>query len=199
MIVTAPKKSGIASTYPLIIAAGEVDLSQEWGEALQKHMLDGGTLVVCAGQFAGPGTAALQLPTTQPSAEASELLWKAGREQTVSSNTFRFESPDPAYGQVLAASPDGKPIAVAYERGKGKLVYVGVPLGLGIDRRPVPLLALLMQEFSDRVVPLQVTGDVEWTLSRLEDGGWLIGLLNNRGVNKPQHGVNPTDYSQCRR
>ena len=44
---------------------------------------------------------------------------------------------------------------------------------------------------------VKVGGDVEWTLNRLDDGGWVVGLLNNRGINKPQHGVNPTDHREA--
>ena len=73
------------------------------------------------------------------------------------------------------------------------LWFLGVPLGLGTDGRPIPLLGLIMKELADAVTPIRVRGDVEWTLNRLADGGWLVGLLNNRGVLKPQHGVNPTD------
>jgi hypothetical protein len=43
------------------------------------------------------------------------------------------------------------------------------------------------------LVPVKVTGDVEWLVNRLDDGGWLITLLNNRGIMKPQHGILPTD------
>ena len=73
---------------------------------------------------------------------------------------------------------------------------MAVPFGLGLDDRPVPLLAHVMRQVTEGLVPIKATGDVEWTLSRLDDGGWLVGLLNNRGVNKPQHGVNPTDHRE---
>jgi len=77
------------------------------------------------------------------------------------------------------------------------LITIGVPLGLGIDQRPVPALGLLLRHLAQGLLPVKVTGDVEWTLNRLDDGGWLVALLNNRGVIKPQHGVLPTDYRQA--
>jgi hypothetical protein len=83
------------------------------------------------------------------------------------------------------------------KEGKGEMTLVGAPLGLGIDGRPVPLLGLLMKELADSFTPIRVRGDVEWTLNRLDDGSWLIGIFNNRGVLKPQHGVNPTDAREA--
>lgn len=47
------------------------------------------------------------------------------------------------------------------------------------------------------LVPVRVQGDVEWTVGQLPGGGWLIGLFNNRGITKPQHGVLPTDHGQA--
>jgi len=34
-------------------------------------------------------------------------------------------------------------------------------------------------------------------LNRLDDGGWLAMVMNNRGVIKPAHGVLPTDQSEA--
>jgi hypothetical protein len=65
------------------------------------------------------------------------------------------------------------------------------------DERPIPVLALLMKRLTENLVPIQVHGDVEWILNRLDDGGWLVALFNNRGVIKPQHGVLPTDERQA--
>src|SRR5262249_32604617 len=43
----------------------------------------------------------------------------------------------------------------------------------------------------------EVKGEVEWLLNRT-DKGWLVALFNPAGANKPQHGVQPTDYAQKR-
>ena len=198
VIVTAPNKSKIAATYPVLIAAGEVNLSEEWGRVLDGYMHQGGALVVSADQFTGPGVAALALPEMAAEAEASAFNWSANNQVPYASNIFRYRSPAVADGQILATTPDGKPLTVSYTRGKGKLIFTGVPMGLGIDRRPVPILSLLMQQLTEKLMPVRVSGDVEWTLNHLDDGGWVVGLLNNSGINKPQHGVNPTDLSQAR-
>ena len=195
VIVTAPKHSAIAASYPVLIAAGGVTVSQEWGAALKSYVESGGTLVVCDGQFTGPGVAALELPAPGAEAQAASLEWKVA-EQTVASNVFRYRPLPERAGHVLATA-DGKPIAVAIDRGRGRLIFVAVHMGLGIDQRPVPLLPLLMRHLTPGLLPIRVSGDIEWAVNRLDNGGWLVTLLNNRGVMKPQHGVLPTDYRQA--
>ncbi len=194
VIVTAPRKTEIAATYPLLVAAGEVNVSEEWGKSLEADIESGATLVICAGQLSGPGVAELALPEMGPEAEASSFIWNESGK-SFDSNVFRYRPPTPGKFQILATTAEGRPIVVSIARGKGRLIFVGVPLGLGVDRRPVPMLALLMGQLADPLVPLRVAGDVEWTLNRL-DSGWVVALVNNRGINKPQHGVNPTDLRE---
>ena len=90
------------------------------------------------------------------------------------------------------------PLVTVSKRGKGQIVLVSVPLGLGIDQRPVPALGLLMQRLVEGLAPVKVSGEVEWTLNKLEDGGWAVMLFNNRGVIKPQHGILPTEHGEVR-
>ena len=196
VIVTAPNHTQIARTYPVLIADGEVPLSQEWGRALRDYIESGGTLVVCANQFSGPGAAELKLPDVGALIEASSFQWKLAGNQVLS-NVFRFHPSAADGAQVLAETADGKPIATLSRRGKGQLVYVGIPLGLGIDQRPVPILSLLMRHLAQDLMPARVQGDVEWAVNRLDDGGLLLAILNNRGVPKPQHGILPTDHREA--
>jgi hypothetical protein len=193
VIVNAPGRMGILDTYPVVIVAGEVELTSEWGKALQVYVRNGGTLLVCADQFSGPGIKELPLPTFGESSEASSFTcpWNVP-EPSVKSNTFRYLGVSVEKGQELATAPDGKPLAVTTQLGKGKIISVAVPLGLGIDEQPIPLLGLLLQRLVAGQIPIHVSGDVEWVVNRLDDGGWLIALLNNMGVLKPAHGILPT-------
>jgi hypothetical protein len=195
VIVNAPKHTIIAKTYRVIIAAGEIGLTEEWGRAVRDNVEAGATLVVTADQLSGPGIKSLGLPEIGRANEASTMLWGPSRIR-VPSNVFAcFPIKTTSGDEVLAASPDGEAIAVSRKLGKGHIIFISVPLGLGIDERPVPLLSLIMMRVTEGLLPVIVDGDVEWTVSQLDDGGFLVGILNNRGINKPQHGILPTDHA----
>jgi hypothetical protein len=195
VIVNTPDKEKILFVYPVTFAAGEVPLEEKWGNALNQYMQAGGTLVVSADQFSGPGAEKLPLPKLGKTKEAAGFRWVPGKLD-YSAQLFRYYQTSDADVEVLAKTSQGDALVTARKVGRGKLVFVSVPLGLGMDERPVPVLALLMKRLTEGLVPLRVQGDVEWTLDKLEDGGWLVALFNNRGVIKPQHGVLPTDERQ---
>lgn len=196
VIVTAPRHTGIAFTYPVLIAAGEIALTPEWGGALRDYVRRGGTLVISADQLSGSGVADLNLPPFGAEGEADSFTWKLTGE-TVPSNAFRYRALRSGHDRVLATAPDGTPIATLHSEGRGQVIQIGVPLGLGIDNRPTPLLGLLLRHLTEGLVPIKVTGDVEWVVNRLDGGGWLVALLNNRGVLKPTHGILPTDQREA--
>ena len=195
VIVTAPGKTSIAKDYPVLIAAGHIVLTAEWGDALRAYIENGGTLVLSAGTFSGPGAAVLGLKSGEKG-ETSSFIWKDGN-LAVPSNTFRYSALEAGANKVLAATPEGAPICLESKLGKGRVVVIGANLGIGINEEPTPLLALVMKHVTDGVLPIRVDGDVEWALNKLENGRWLVTILNNRGINKPQHGVLPTDYTQA--
>ena len=51
----------------------------------------------------------------------------------------------------------------------------------------------LAHVFAD-AVPVKVTGDVEYLINRTANG-WIVTLLNNNGVFKPQQGMAQVDRS----
>src|SRR5581483_6358454 len=71
------------------------------------------------------------------------------------------------------------------------------PRGLGIDGAATPLVALVLGNVRKGVLPVEVTGNVEWLLNRTANG-WLVTLLNPAGNHRLQHGVGPTDYAKQR-
>jgi hypothetical protein len=192
VIVTAKDRTAILNTYPVVILAGEVTLSQEWGRALVRYVEGGGTLVVCEDQLSGPGFDAMQLPQMSGTKETEAFAWN-GKE--VQSNVFHYRPIISEGAQVLAKVGDDSVITVS-KRGMGQIVLISVPLGLGIDQQPVPVLGLLMQRLVEGLEPVKVSGEMEWALNKLDDGGWAVTLFNNRGVIKPQHGILPTEHAE---
>jgi hypothetical protein len=197
-------------TYPVVIAAGEIELTAAEGQRLAQYVERGGTLLVADGHLTGPGVGELKLPATGDVAEADSYRWRPGEEAfgpvrldaapptgTHVSPRFRFRPiPEPA-GRPLATTPEGSVFCMAIDRGEGRLIYLSVSYGLSITRRPTPVLALLLGHLTRGLLPAEVDGDVEWLLNRTADG-WLVTLLNPAGQVKPQQGITPTDYRQNR-
>ena len=191
-------------TYPVVVAAGDIELTEAEGKRLARYVNDGGTLVVADAHLTGPGLAALALPATGPPAEAASYRWLD--DKTVHpSQRFRFRPILPRNlrratrwtHRPLATTPDGQVFCVGASRGKGRLIYLSVPRGLGIDRRAVPAVPRLLAHLTRGLMPIEVEGDVEWLVNRAE-GAWLVTLLNPAGQSKPQQGILPTDFRENR-
>jgi hypothetical protein len=113
------------------------------------------------------------------------------------SQLYRFKE-IPVTGQgvrSLATTPDGKCFCASIDRGAGRLIYLSIPRGLGVDKAIHPTLPHLLAHLSRGLMPVEVTGQVEWLVNRTKTG-WAVTLLNPAGQDKPQQGITPTDYRQ---
>lgn len=194
VLVTAsdPRRAAVLDSYPVVVLGGDHELSADWGRALAGYVQRGGTVLVTGNQLSGPGVAALELPAAGAAKEGAGFTW-ALDGKTYDSQAFSYQPI--TGGQALATTKDGGVFAASFARGKGKLVYLSVPRGLGLNGRAVPALSLLLLNLRAGQVPVEVRGDVEWSLNRTERG-WIVTLLNPNGSNKPQHGWVVTDYKQ---
>jgi len=188
------KRWSTIETYPVVIVAGDIELSELEGKRLNQYIQDGGTLLIAAGQLQGAGVGALQLPALGKEEEASGYRW-LGNEANQPSQRYRFKPI--TGGRALAATADGKVFCAAFEQGKGRLIFLSVPYGLGIDQTAVPVVARLLAHLTRGLMPVEVTGDVEWSVNKTETG-WLVTLLNPAGETKPQQGIVPTDFTESR-
>jgi hypothetical protein len=184
-------------TYPVVIVAGDIELTAAEGQRLAQYVAAGGTLVVAGEHLTGPGVAALQLPAVGGPSDTAGYRWLDGGE-LLPSQMYRFaEIPaKSAAGEAvrsLATTPDGKCFCGAIDRGNGRLIYLSVPRGLGIDKAIHPVFPRLLAHLSRGQMPLEVAGRVEWLVNRTKTG-WCVTLMNPAGQDKPQHGITPTDY-----
>ena len=189
------KKWTTLSTYPVVIATGEIELTQEEGKRLARYVEEGGTLLVADEHLTGPGLVELKLPKLGAAQESRDFNWLPTKKVQLSQQ-FRFRPIEE--GTPLATTgKEAKVCCASLERGKGKLIVMSIPRGMGIDRTAHPLLPLLIASLRENLLPIHVEGDVEWTLNRTETG-WLVGLFNPAGAIKPQQGIFPTDYRENR-
>ncbi|MAE60329.1 MAG: hypothetical protein CMJ49_03120 [Planctomycetaceae bacterium] len=184
-------------TYPVVVAAGEIELTAAEGQRLAAYVEQGGTLVVADAHLTGPGVAALNLPTVaQRFDEVDQYGWL--RDPTMhDSPRFAYRRIETEGGRVLGWAPDGGAFCAAFDRGEGRLIYLSVPHGMTIGRQAHPVVARLLAHLSRGLMPVEVAGDVQWMVNEIE-GGWMVTLLNPAGQSKPQQGMLPTDYTENR-
>ena len=76
---------------------------------------------------------------------------------------------------IFWQKPTEKTLAVAARPRPGRLIFIAVPMGLGIKRTAYPRLAAEYCVISaPGLLPIRVNRDVEWAINRLGDGGWLV-------------------------
>jgi hypothetical protein len=191
------KKWRTIDTYPLVVAAGEIELTVAEGRRLNDYVQQGGTLVVADAHLTGPGAALLNLPTSGPVSEANTYHWLADKTEHPSPR-FRYRPiPLGKEGRALATTPTGETFCAAFDRGQGRLIYLSVPHGLAVGKQAVPVVARLMAHLSRGLMPIEVRGDVERLVNR-NQSGWVVTLMNPAGQAKPQQGITPTDYRENR-
>src|SRR5947207_14722196 len=90
--------------------------------------------------------------------------------------------------------PSGDPIVTINKVGKGSVVFAALPDLLGEDERITPFAAHMLAHVFAEATPVAVAGDVEYLINRTERG-WVVTLINNNGVFKPQQGMAQVDRS----
>ncbi|MSU43655.1 MAG: hypothetical protein EXS22_06415 [Pedosphaera sp.] len=194
VLVTSPTKLDAVDDYPVVVLNGEVALTEAWGKKLAAYLERGGTVMLCDNHVSGPGAAHLKLPVLGAPAEDASFQWLPVTN-TVASQRFRYRPIQG--GRPLAKATNGDTLAATFEYGKGRLVFISIPNGLGVDSAAVPLVPLALAQARAGLMPVEVDGEVEWMLNRTGKG-WVVTLFNPAGSAKPQHGVVPTDHSQKR-
>lgn len=191
--------------YPVVILAGDVELTDAEGQRLAQYIDHGGTLFVADSHLTGPGVTRLGLPETGDQQETEGYRW-LDQQASFPSQRYRYrplafvnstDSSAVEPWQALATTAEGHVICGYVDRGQGRLIYFSVPRGLGIDRSLHPVVAHLLAHLTRGLMPIEVEGDVNWLVNRGTDK-WIVTLLNPYGQDKPQQGITPTDYRQNR-
>jgi len=112
-------------------------------------------------------------------------------------------------GRLRGAAPlledaAGNVLACLNAYGKGRVLVTTVDYLIPKEEissaagRRFPLVEFLMDRIVRDVLPLEVKGDVEYGLNKLGDG-WLLYLINNRGVTKYANAAQRLDPAQTAR
>ncbi len=190
------KIQNLLPAYRAVVAGGRIDFSAEWIKRLDDYVRNGGTLVINAAQikkvpeqFSG-----VRLLNSAGEAHNARCLAPNEEAQDLKGQIFRYEKIELKGATAFMTTLSGEPIVTVNKVGKGSVVFAGVPDLLGEDERVTPFAAHMLAHVFADAVPVKVNGDVEYLINRTANG-WVVTMLNNNGVFKPQQGMAQVDRS----
>jgi hypothetical protein len=185
-----PPSSDVIESYRALVVGGRVEWTPAWGERLKNYVRKGGTVVLNAAQVKGLPADLLGVRLLGATAEADDAHCLAPDEPPadLAGQVYRYERVEPRGAEVLMKTPSGDPVVTVNRVGSGRVVFCAVPDLLGLDERLAPAAAHMLTHLLADATPVGVHGDVEYLVNRNERG-WVVTLINNRGVYKPQQGM----------
>jgi hypothetical protein len=194
VLVDRPANAKALSNYPIVWAAGDVQLTGPMLAAAEDYVRKGGTLVINI-------AAAKDLPEKLLGLRAKGKLmrserWSTGGEASRPAPPFEVAQVDLAGAKVLAWADPEVPLITRHAVGAGAVIVTLVPHLIGLDERAHPSLPYLMNGLTDGLLPVQVRladgrrplGEVQYSVNRTKDG-YLVALYNHRGIDKTQTGI----------
>lgn len=190
------KVQTLLPSYRAVVVGGRIDWSNEWIARLNDYVRNGGTVVLNAAQikklpeqFLG-----VRLLNDTGLSHNAVCLLPDNEAESLKGQIFPYERVELKGATAIMKVPSGDPIVTVNKIGKGSVVFVATPDLLGKDERMTPFAAHLLAHVFADAVPVKVVGDVEYLINRTENG-WLVTMLNNNGVFKPQQGMAQVDRS----
>jgi len=190
------KTQTLLPAYRAVVVGGRIEWSNEWVQRLTEYVRNGGTVVLNAAQIKKLPEQFLGVRLINDTGEAHNASCLAPGEDTqdLKGQIFRYEKVELKGATPLINVPSGEPLVTVNKVGKGSVVFAAVQDLLGEDERITPFAAHMLAHVFADAVPLKVTGDVEYLINRTTNG-WIVTLLNNNGVLKPQQGMAQVDRS----
>lgn len=195
VITASDKRADAIDDYRAVVVGGHLEWNQAWGAKLMDYVRRGGVLVVNAAQVKGLPAELTGVRLSGQTSEADDARCLIGAEESalnLRGQLFRYARIEKGSAKVLMETLAGDPLVTVNAIGRGRVIFVALPDMLGVDERLTPFAAHLLTHLFAEATPVQVRGDVEYLINRTE-GGWVITLINNQGVLKPQQGMAQVD------
>lgn len=197
VLVASETHQAAIDNYRALVVGGRIEWSRDWVEKLSHYVRGGGVVVLNAAQAKGLPAELLGVRLKGATGEADDARCLSTSEAAANlhSQVFRYERIEKRSGtQVLIETPEGEPLVTVNPFGRGRVIFCALPDLLGEDERLTPFAAHLLVHLFSTATPVRVSGEVEYLLNRTSRG-WIITLINNRGVLKPQQGLAQVDRS----
>lgn len=198
VLVDRPAKAKAIMNYPVVWAAGDVDLGGAWRPVLDDYLKKGGTLVVNAAVCKDWPVELTGLAIGRKKKKAEE--WRPDGGESLPATPFELVETTLKGAKVLAWADAKDPLITRHGVGAGAVIVTLMPHSMGLDERAHPALPFLMNGLTDGLLPIEIRmadgkrpqGEIMYQMNRTKDG-WLVSLVNNRGIDKTQTGVARVD------
>jgi hypothetical protein len=196
MVASETRKDAI-DAYRALVVGGRIEWSRAWAARLEDYARKGGVVVVNSAQVKGLSEELLGVHLLEGTAEADDARCLLPNESNTDlhGQMFRYEHIEPRKdAQVVMQTPAGDPLITMNKVGRGLVIFCALPDLLGEDERLTPFAAHLLAHLFADATPVKVSGEVEYLINR-NQRGWVVTLINNKGVLKPQQGLAQVDRS----
>jgi hypothetical protein len=202
VLVDRPTQAKAILDYPVVWAAGDVDLPAI-KPVLEEYLRRGGTLVVNEAAARGLPAGWLGLKFTGKTTVAEE--WSLDQEKPRATTPYEVAGVEliAANVQVMAWAAPRVPLVTRQNVGAGTVIVTLVPHLIGQDERAHPCVPLVMNAVTAGILPVEVrradgqrpAGEVMYQVNRTKDG-FLVTLVNTLGIDKTQNGLARVDRQQ---
>jgi hypothetical protein len=197
VLVASDAHQDAVDAYRALVVGGRVEWSKAWARKLEDYVRRGGLLVINAAQTKGLSEELMGVRVTGEKAEADDARCLSANETgtDLRGQMFRYERVKATEGtQVLIETKTHDPLVTIKKHGRGKVLFVSLPDLLGEDERLTPFAAHLFAHLAADATPVHVRGEAQYLVNRTKRG-WVVTLINNKGILKPQQGLATVDRS----
>ncbi len=206
ILVDRPNRLDALKNYPIVIAAGDADLTGATGKAVLDHVKNGATLVVNASTLRRDANGKVKMDDyglTLLGSRATFTAWSPDGKESLEATPFEVENVELHGAKPIIWADAQTPIAVRQKVGKGAIIVTLVPHMIGMDERAHPALPYLMRTLTSGLMPVEVLtpdgdpsdGRVMFSINRTKSG-YLVSLYNNEGIDKTQNGIARVDRTK---
>lgn len=166
-------------------------------DRLKAYVRAGGTLVLNAAHVRGAGFNGqdpamaldakflrVEFTGEQKTATEATFLLDDDSRKPFRSKAFRYTVVTPTSARVIAKTPTGHPLITLNKTGKGHVILTTTWYNLTDQKqRIVPVAERLLAYLTRQAMPVEVKGRIRYLVTRRDDG-WVVALLNNKGIFK---------------